>query len=125
MASAVEDRPPGRAVAGRASGFRVRPHPGATLGPHSIVLPGATVGDGTVIGPSSLVMRGEQVPSDTRWTGNPPSPRGRRTTAMTFAPGRRSSRRSETEIETELPKGPTVMMVGPFVLPAQSGSGGI
>ncbi|MDX6330625.1 MAG: hypothetical protein QOI83_3008, partial [Streptomycetaceae bacterium] len=49
----------------------VRLHPGATLGPHSIVLPGATVGDGTVIGPSSLVMRGEQVPSDTRWTGNP------------------------------------------------------
>ncbi|MCW2874221.1 AMP-binding protein [Actinacidiphila oryziradicis] len=28
-------------------------------------------------------------------------------------------------IWTELPKGPTVMMVGPFVLPAQSGSGGI
>ncbi|WP_391858308.1 Pls/PosA family non-ribosomal peptide synthetase [Streptomyces silvisoli] len=46
---------------------------GATLGPHSIVLPGSAVGDGTVIGPSSLVMRGEQVPSGTRWLGNPVS----------------------------------------------------
>jgi non-ribosomal peptide synthetase-like protein len=44
---------------------------GATLGPHSIVLPGATIGDGTVIGPSSLVMRGEQVPAGSRWLGNP------------------------------------------------------
>ncbi|WP_269858992.1 Pls/PosA family non-ribosomal peptide synthetase, partial [Streptomyces sp. RPT161] len=44
---------------------------GATLGPHSIILPGATLGDGTVIGPSSLVMRGEHVPAGSRWLGNP------------------------------------------------------
>lgn len=44
---------------------------GATLGPHGIVLPGATVGARTTIGPASLVMRGESVPEDTRWLGNP------------------------------------------------------
>ncbi|MEU6346920.1 Pls/PosA family non-ribosomal peptide synthetase [Streptomyces sp. NPDC046977] len=45
--------------------------PGATLGPHGIVLPGATVGARTTIGPASLVMRGESVPEGTRWLGNP------------------------------------------------------
>ncbi len=44
---------------------------GATLGPHSIVLLGSTLGEGSVVGPSSLVMRGETVPDDTRWLGNP------------------------------------------------------
>ncbi|MBP2476704.1 non-ribosomal peptide synthetase-like protein [Crossiella equi] len=44
---------------------------GATMGPHGIVLPGATVGAGTTVGPGSLVMRGETVPADTRWLGNP------------------------------------------------------
>ncbi|WP_372509535.1 Pls/PosA family non-ribosomal peptide synthetase [Streptomyces humicola] len=44
---------------------------GATLGPHSIVLLGSTLGEGSVIGPSSLVMRGESVPAGTRWVGNP------------------------------------------------------
>ncbi|MBD0741075.1 Pls/PosA family non-ribosomal peptide synthetase [Streptomyces sp. CBMA152] len=46
---------------------------GATLGPHSIVLPGSSIGATSVVGPSSLVMRGEQVPADTRWLGNPVS----------------------------------------------------
>ncbi|MDH6135810.1 non-ribosomal peptide synthetase-like protein [Kitasatospora sp. MAA4] len=49
----------------------VRVGAGATLGPHSIVLPGSRVGDGTSMGASSLVMRGEEVPADSRWTGNP------------------------------------------------------
>lgn len=44
---------------------------GATLGPHGIVLPGASIGAHTTIGPASLVMRGEDVPSGTRWLGNP------------------------------------------------------
>ncbi|MGW4033293.1 Pls/PosA family non-ribosomal peptide synthetase [Streptomyces sp. NPDC004838] len=44
---------------------------GATLGPHGIVLPGAVIGDRAVAGPASLVMRGERVPADTRWLGNP------------------------------------------------------
>ncbi|MGW7005236.1 Pls/PosA family non-ribosomal peptide synthetase [Streptomyces sp. NPDC054933] len=45
--------------------------PGATLGPHSIALPGAVIGDGAAVGPSSLVMGGEHVPAGTRWLGNP------------------------------------------------------
>ncbi|GAB2959239.1 Pls/PosA family non-ribosomal peptide synthetase [Saccharothrix stipae] len=44
---------------------------GATLGPHGIVLPGATVGAHATVGPASLVMRGEHVPAGTRWLGNP------------------------------------------------------
>jgi carbonic anhydrase/acetyltransferase-like protein (isoleucine patch superfamily) len=45
--------------------------PGATLGPHGVVLPAARVGTDTTIGPASLVMRGEAVPGRTRWFGNP------------------------------------------------------
>jgi non-ribosomal peptide synthetase-like protein len=44
---------------------------GATLGPHGIVLPGATVAARATVGPASLVNRGETVPPDTRWLGNP------------------------------------------------------
>jgi non-ribosomal peptide synthetase-like protein len=47
---------------------------GATLGPHSIALPGASLAAGTVVGPASLVMRGERVPAGTRWLGNPIAP---------------------------------------------------
>jgi non-ribosomal peptide synthetase-like protein len=49
----------------------VRIEAGATLGPHGIALPGATLGAGVTIGPASLVMRGEAVPANTRWLGNP------------------------------------------------------
>jgi non-ribosomal peptide synthetase-like protein len=45
--------------------------PGATVGPHSIVLLGSVLGEGAVVGPSSLVMRGETIPSGSRWLGNP------------------------------------------------------
>jgi non-ribosomal peptide synthetase-like protein len=45
--------------------------PGATVGPHGIVLPGATLGAGATVGPASLVMRGEAVPANSRWLGNP------------------------------------------------------
>lgn len=47
---------------------------GGTLGPHSIVLPGATIGAHATIGPASLVMRGESVPRGSRWSGNPIGP---------------------------------------------------
>ncbi|MCR3720385.1 MULTISPECIES: Pls/PosA family non-ribosomal peptide synthetase [Prauserella salsuginis group] len=44
---------------------------GATLGPHGIVLPGGGIGDRTTVGPGSLVTRGDSVPADSRWQGNP------------------------------------------------------
>lgn len=47
---------------------------GATLGPHSIALPGSTLGAHATIGPASLVMRGETVPVGSRWSGNPIGP---------------------------------------------------
>jgi len=47
---------------------------GGTLGPHSIILPGATIGAHATIGPASLVMRGESVPVGSRWSGNPIGP---------------------------------------------------
>jgi len=52
----------------------VRIERGGTLGPHSIVLPGATIGAHATIGPASLVMRGETVPVGSRWSGNPIGP---------------------------------------------------
>jgi carbonic anhydrase/acetyltransferase-like protein (isoleucine patch superfamily) len=45
--------------------------PGATLGPHGVVLPAATIGTSSTVGPASLVLRGEEVPAQTRWRGNP------------------------------------------------------
>ncbi|WP_082015006.1 Pls/PosA family non-ribosomal peptide synthetase [Streptacidiphilus jiangxiensis] len=47
---------------------------GATVGPNTIALPGSRLGDGTVVGPSSLVMRGESIPEQGRWLGNPVAP---------------------------------------------------
>ncbi|NQW89440.1 amino acid adenylation domain-containing protein [Curtobacterium sp. VKM Ac-2861] len=52
----------------------VRLDAGATLGPHSVVLPAAGIGTGATVGPASLVMRGEQVPTGSRWSGNPIAP---------------------------------------------------
>jgi non-ribosomal peptide synthetase-like protein len=70
-------------------------HDGSTLGPHSIVLPGATVEARTTVGAASLVMRGETIPADTRWLGNPvtawpvlPSQRPRRSLAGLGPPRR-------------------------------------
>ena len=48
--------------------------PGATLGPHCVVLPAARLGSGATVGPASLVVRGDEVPSSTRWQGNPIRP---------------------------------------------------
>ncbi|MFZ2512258.1 MAG: Pls/PosA family non-ribosomal peptide synthetase, partial [Gordonia sp. (in: high G+C Gram-positive bacteria)] len=47
---------------------------GATLGPHSVALPAAGLGEGSTVGPGSLVMRGDRVPDHTRWQGNPVVP---------------------------------------------------
>jgi non-ribosomal peptide synthetase-like protein len=47
---------------------------GATMGPHGVILPAASVGDATTVGPVSLVMRGESVPAASYWTGNPVRP---------------------------------------------------
>ncbi|MFE2061138.1 Pls/PosA family non-ribosomal peptide synthetase [Streptomyces sp. NPDC059467] len=49
----------------------VRLAAGASLGPHSIALPGTTIGAGASVAAASLVMRGETVPDGTRWAGNP------------------------------------------------------
>lgn len=47
---------------------------GATLGPNSVILPAATLGRSATVGPTSLVMRGEFVPADAYFTGNPVVP---------------------------------------------------
>ena len=47
---------------------------GATLGPHSVILPAAVIGAHATVGPASLVMRGESVPVGSRWSGNPIGP---------------------------------------------------
>jgi non-ribosomal peptide synthetase-like protein len=49
---------------------------GATVGPHGVVLPAASIGADATVGASSLVMRGEHVPARTRWAGNPIAPWG-------------------------------------------------
>jgi non-ribosomal peptide synthetase-like protein len=47
---------------------------GATLGPHGVILPAASIGAGTTVGPAALVLRGDVLPAGTRWTGNPVTP---------------------------------------------------
>ena len=49
---------------------------GATLASHSVSLPASHIGEATTVGPGSLVMRGDQVPSQSYWQGNPIEPRG-------------------------------------------------
>jgi non-ribosomal peptide synthetase-like protein len=52
----------------------VRLAAGATLGPHGVILPAASIGQGATVGPAALVLRGDAVPAGTRWTGNPIAP---------------------------------------------------
>ncbi len=47
---------------------------GATLGTHCVALPAARIGAGATVGPASLVMRGDEVPANSRWQGNPIAP---------------------------------------------------
>jgi len=44
---------------------------GGTLGPHSVILPAASIEADATVGPASLVLRGESVPAGSRWAGNP------------------------------------------------------
>jgi non-ribosomal peptide synthetase-like protein len=44
---------------------------GCTLGIASLVHYGATMGDGAVLAPDSFLMKGEEVPAQARWGGNP------------------------------------------------------
>ena len=53
---------------------RVELGEGATLGPNGVILPAAVIEPGATVGPGSLVLRGESVPTGTRWTGNPIAP---------------------------------------------------
>jgi non-ribosomal peptide synthetase-like protein len=66
----------------------VRLKAGATLGPHSVILPAATIGEHGTVGPSSLVMRGEFVPIGSRWSGNPIGPWREVTLGKYFKTGR-------------------------------------
>ena len=47
---------------------------GSTLGPNSVILPAAQLGESATVGPTSLVMRGEFVPPHAYFTGNPVVP---------------------------------------------------
>ena len=47
---------------------------GATLASHSVALPASVIGSVATVGPGSLVMRGDQVPSNSVWQGNPIEP---------------------------------------------------
>ena len=50
---------------------KVRLEDGTTLGPNSIVLPGGCIEKGGTVGGGSLLMRGESVPANSAWSGNP------------------------------------------------------
>lgn len=44
---------------------------GSTMGPHTVALPASALSRNASVGPASLVMRGDHVPPNTRWQGNP------------------------------------------------------
>ena len=47
---------------------------GVTIGARTIVLYHARVGDGASLGPLTLILKGEDIPAGTRWTGSPAVP---------------------------------------------------
>lgn len=47
----------------------------ATLGAHSVALPGSVIGSDATVGPGALVIRGDEAPGMTIWQGNPVEPR--------------------------------------------------
>jgi non-ribosomal peptide synthetase-like protein len=49
---------------------------GCTLGIASLVHYGARMGDGAGLAPDSFLMKGEEVPPQARWAGNPAAPSG-------------------------------------------------
>lgn len=62
---------------------------GSTLGTHCVALPAARLGAGATVGPASLVMRGDVVPPNTRWQGNPIAP-------WTVSPKKRTTKSGDT-----------------------------
>jgi carbonic anhydrase/acetyltransferase-like protein (isoleucine patch superfamily) len=44
---------------------------GSTLGPSSAMLPDTEIGAGCVVGGRSVILRGERLPSHSRWHGAP------------------------------------------------------
>lgn len=49
---------------------------GSTLASHSVALPASLIGASSTVGPGSLVMRGDRVPANATWQGNPIEPWG-------------------------------------------------
>ena len=47
---------------------------GSTLAAHSVALPASLIGTASTVGPGSLVMRGDRVPTNAVWQGNPIEP---------------------------------------------------
>ena len=47
---------------------------GSTLASHSVALPASLIGKASTVGPGSLVMRGDRVPTNAVWQGNPIEP---------------------------------------------------
>jgi hypothetical protein len=45
--------------------------PGCTLGIGGVVHDGVTMGEGAVLAADSFLMKGEEVPADAHWGGNP------------------------------------------------------
>jgi non-ribosomal peptide synthetase-like protein len=62
---------------------------GVTLGVGSFVHYGVTVGDNAVISAAAFVMKGEQVPDDDYWGGNPAQPMDRPLVGVALDPGPR------------------------------------
>ncbi|RFA14475.1 amino acid adenylation protein [Subtercola boreus] len=75
---------------------------GATIGPHGVILPAASIGSDATVGPASLVMRGEHVPSGSRWAGNPIAPWADQPPAPDVAGQGSSALRLETAAEAGL-----------------------
>jgi non-ribosomal peptide synthetase-like protein len=47
---------------------------GCTVGTRALVHYGTTMGDGSALGPNSFLIKGEEVPANASWAGNPAAP---------------------------------------------------
>ncbi|RFA09580.1 amino acid adenylation protein [Subtercola boreus] len=85
---------------------------GATIGPHGVILPAASIGSDATVGPASLVMRGEHVPSGSRWAGNPIAPWADAAVADAASQGSSGMDSSGLRLETAAEAGLPVLPVG-------------
>ncbi|AEA22335.1 non-ribosomal peptide synthetase domain protein [Pseudonocardia dioxanivorans CB1190] len=99
---------------------RVALQAGATLGPHSIALPAAVLGEAASVGQLSLVMRGEHVPAGGRWSGNPIAgapdpmpPRPYRVGPRHAAPRSRPLHAAERRTRSQIQTGPEIVRIDP------------